>query len=107
MASIFFTMSVLPLSLQVIALFAMHAEVEALDFLVGGYTNAKQEIHYFQNDESPDKREAPSNRCSYGLIENLPRVPIHPAKRNWLAGRVVSKPCIHGACSEDAREERS
>src|ERR1700722_12245816 len=71
-ASIFFMSS----RFEIITLFAVHANVQAFQLLVGRNAYADQHIANLEDDEGPNDRETPGDGHADYLIQHLTRMSI-------------------------------
>src|ERR1700694_4363527 len=85
MASIFFMFRLSRLRFEIICLFAMHADVEALELLLFGRTYPQHNITDLQNDECSHDGQAPGDQHRNSLIEHLASLAVHQTQGEHLA----------------------
>src|SRR5258706_2721004 len=69
------------LGLEVVALLAMHAQIQAVDFLLPFRAYAGDDVANLEDHPGADDRETPCDPDPHQLVPNLARVPVHPAHR--------------------------
>src|SRR5437867_3480533 len=74
--------------LEYVSFLAVQSDVQALNFLVLVHTQPDERIADLENNQRADDRETPGDRTTDYLIEHLPAITIHQAKRQRLAGGV-------------------
>src|ERR1700680_3041060 len=88
MASIFFMVRLSRLRFEIVSLFAMHADVEALELLLLGRANSQHKIADLENDERSHDGQAPGDQDRDSLIEHLAGLAVHQTEREHLAAGV-------------------
>src|SRR5215472_230222 len=84
-----------PLRLEYIPLFAVHAGVQAVDFLLLGDAHPNGGIDDFQNDERAHNRQYPGDQHTDGLVADLARLAVHQAQWEELARRILEAVVDH------------
>src|SRR5277367_6003745 len=79
MASIFFMAGSIfcGLRFEIITFFAVHADVQAFQLILGRYPDPQKNVADLQDDQSAHDRHAPGDQNADGLIQNLAAVAIH------------------------------
>ena len=97
-------LSHLTLVLEDISLLVVHAEIQAVAFLLPGDAQADGDVDDFQDGKRTHDGQAPGDRGAAELVEDLAAVAVHQAERLYFAGNVL-EPVVDGAGGEDAGEQ--
>src|ERR1035438_3959581 len=84
-ASIFF----MALSFEGISFLAVHAEIQAFDFLVLGHSQPHGGVAYLQNHQCSHNRQRPCDPTADRLVQHLAAFAIHQTERHRLSGRIL------------------
>src|ERR1039457_2141195 len=98
------TVTGLPLVLENISLLVVHAEVQAVAFLLPGDAQADGGVDDLEDGERAYDGQAPGDRGTPELVEDLAGVTVHQAERLYFAGGVL-QPLVDGAGGEDAGQQ--
>src|SRR6185369_1329575 len=92
------------LRLEVIAFFAVHAQVETFDLILFAGAHAGHRVAHFENNPCADNRESPGDGGADQVVENLAGVAIYQAHGlahaqivNFFGGENAGENGSHGA----------
>src|SRR5580658_8666625 len=109
-ASIFFMAACRPdfssSRFEIITLFAVHADVQPLQLLLGRNAYTDQNIADFENDQRSDDRKAPGDRHADRLVQHLAGMPVDKAQPKCFA-RAVLETIVDGHGGKNAGENRT
>src|ERR1019366_424522 len=100
------SLTVADLVLENVSFLVVHAEIQAVAFLLPGYPQSDRGVDNLEDRERAHDGQAPGNGGGPKLVEDLAAVAVHQAERLYFAGSVLQS-LVNRAGGEDAGEQRA